>query len=122
MKNFTNSISIDYALVNKLDKDFVKEIITLLKKINNVDFFDNCTLKFISAVIHSNDVQTITYSIYEKDGKDINISFKLKNKRYVATLKNNKNDEFVSISASKFDSINSLMFSYLSDFILIIDY
>jgi len=122
MKNFTNSISIDYALVNKLDKDFVKEIITLLKKINNVDFFDNCTLKFISVVIHSNDVQTITYSIYEKDGKDINISFKLKNKRYVATLKNNKNDEFVSISASKFDSINSLMFSYLLDFILIIDY
>ena len=120
MENFTNSIAIDYALANKLDKDFVKEIITLLKRINDVDFFDNCTLKFVSAVIHSNDVQTITYSIYEKYVKDINISFKLKNKRYIATLKNNKNGEFISISAPKFDSINSLIFSYLYDFILII--
>lgn len=119
MKNFNENLFLNYEIGRSLDKEFIEKIYELFKKLNATDIYDDCHISMVSVIKTSDDTQIITYAFYKNNVKMFNLTFKLKNMRYLFSVKNLKGEESVKVSAPMFEQISDMIEIYLPDYLLV---
>lgn len=119
MKNFNESLFLNYEIGHTLNEEFVNGIYNLFKCLNDTEYYNDCNIVLVSIIKLSNGTQIITYGFYSNGEKKFDLIFKSKENSYELIFKNVQGIEVLKISAPKFTQILSLAIMCLPDLLLV---